>query len=495
MTEVGPEPPEPGQTGQELQGWRRLHPLSPLLRGGLAGLAIGAWLVSNQLDTWMGADSQIPDGAPLVWVALAAAVGLTAVVAGAWLSWRVSRFRIGATTLEVRTGLLLRQHRQVRYDRVQAVDIRRPLLARLAGLSEVHVQSAGSGADARLAYLPQLEARLVRDQLMRLAGQGDERDEREAGDAHSGEEQPTSAPEARNRGSVVRVPHTRLVQASLLRGATIGALVAAPLLVWSLATGRGGVVAVAGPGLLAFGGNAAQELVRQWNFHLRRDHEGIHITRGLTELKASSVPVHRIQAIAIRQPVLWRLPGWWRIEVNVAGVGHDSDEGDAVVLPVGTLEEVLATMAVLRPGGDLQTVAAGMAGTNGTGEDGRERGGEAGEAGASPARPAYVVAPPRAVWLSPLVRARHGYAVTPDALLVRGGRLRRSVEVVPHARIQSLRLRQGPLERRLGLATVEILTTPGPADPRIRHLGLSEATALVNAQVRRSSRARERVGR
>jgi putative membrane protein len=92
-----------------------------------------------------------------------------------------------------------------------------------------------------------------------------------------------------------------------------------------------------------------------------------------------------------------------------------------------------------------------------------------------------------------MVRSRHGYAVTPDALLVRSGRLRRSVEVVPHARTQSLRLRQGPLQRRLGLASVQLLTTPGPADPWVRHLDAREATALLNAQVSRSGRARERV--
>jgi putative membrane protein len=106
---------------------------------------------------------------------------------------------------------------------------------------------------------------------------------------------------------------------------------------------------------------------------------------------------------------------------------------------------------------------------------------------------AYVVAPERAAWLSPLVRTRHGYAVTPDALLVRGGRVRRFVDVVPHARIQSLRLRQGPVQRRLRLATVEILSTPGTAEPRVRHLSVGDASALLNEQVLRSSRARQPV--
>ena len=103
-------------------------------------------------------------------------------------------------------------------------------------------------------------------------------------------------------------------------------------------------------------------------------------------------------------------------------------------------------LTVLRPGADSAPVLAGMVGD---------------------ADAAYVVAPERAAWLSPLVRTRHGYALTPDALLVRGGRVRRFVDVVPHARIQSLRLRQGPVQRRLRLATVEILSTPGTAEPRV----------------------------
>jgi putative membrane protein len=500
------EPPAAAPAPVDAARWRRLHPLSPLLRGGLAVAAAGAWLVSNQVDAWLGADSQLPDGRPLLWLGLAAGLGLLALVAGSWLSWRVSRFRIGPSTLEVRTGLVLRQHRQVRYDRIQAVDLRRPLLARLAGLSEVHVQAAGSGRDARLSFLPHPEATEVRRTLMALAGRGDERDAlvaqasdgpaaaaglatAEARRTSAHREPGQEAPAARRPDgeTVARVPAERLVQAWLLRGRTLGLAVAVPVLLWGLATGRGGVVATVGPALLAIGGNAAKELVREWNFHLRRDTDGIHVTRGLTELTSSSVPVHRIQALALRQPLPWRLADWWRIEANVAGVGTEHGEDDSVLLPVGTRVEALSTLSVVRPAGDLPAVRGGLGGADGTARQHRPHADDpAGHA-------AYVTVPARAAWLSPLVRQRHGYAVTDTALVVRGGRLRRWVEVVPHARVQSLRLRQGPVERRLRLATVELLTTSGPARPRVCHLDLAEATRLLNEQVGRSGRARERV--
>jgi putative membrane protein len=91
-----------------------------------------------------------------------------------------------------------------------------------------------------------------------------------------------------------------------------------------------------------------------------------------------------------------------------------------------------------------------------------------------------------------MVRTRHGYALTPDAVLVRGGRARRFTHLVPHARIQSLRVRQGPLQRRLRLASVELLSTPGRARPQVSHLDQLEAEALLNGQVARSSVARRR---
>ena len=474
------------------EGWRRFHPLSPLLRGGIAMGAVAAYVVSNQFDTWFGADSQLPAGTPLQWIALATLAVVAAMVLLFWLSWRVSRFRIGASTLEVRTGLLFRQHREVRYDRIQAVDLRRPLLARLAGLSEVRVQAAGgSGSDARLAFLREREAHEVRARLMDLAGRSDERPAATAerapvdptGETAAGS--PAETPVGTPAGgavagpppvplaeTVVRVPAARLVQAALFSGRTLFLLAAVPTLLAGLALGRSGLVAVLGPAVLGVGGNAFRDLARQWNFALVRDGDGIHVRRGLTELKSSSVPVHRLQAVSVRQPAFWRLTDWWRIEVNVAGVGPGADNSDSVLLPVGTRAEAMRVLTVLRPGADSAPVLAGMVGD---------------------ADAAYVVAPARAAWLSPLVRTRHGYAVTPDALLVRGGRVRRFVDVVPHARIQSLRLRQGPVQRRLRLATVEILSTPGTAEPRVRHLSVGDASALLNEQVLRSSRARQPV--
>ena len=57
--------------------------------------------------------------------------------------------------MRVNTGFLFRQHRQARLDRVQAIDIVQPLLARIFGLAELKFEVADAGESAvRLAYLP-----------------------------------------------------------------------------------------------------------------------------------------------------------------------------------------------------------------------------------------------------------------------------------------------------------------------------------------------------
>ena len=87
-----------------------------------------------------------------------------------------------------------------------------------------------------------------------------------------------------------------------------------------------------------------------------------------------------------------------------------------------------------------------------------------------------------------------GYAVTPELLICRGGWLGRSVQLVPHARVQSLTLEQGPLERRLGLANVLVHSSVGAVTPAIRHLDVQVATALIDQEAQRSRIARAAEG-
>lgn len=80
------------------------------------------------------------------------------------------------------------------------------------------------------------------------------------------------------------------------------------------------------------------------------------------------------------------------------------------------------------------------------------------------------------------------YAVREYDLLVQAGVLFRRWSAVPHNRIQHVDTRQGPLERALGLARLQVFTAAGmSADGSIPGLAEAEAERLRDILSRRGS--------
>lgn len=71
-----------------------------------------------------------------------------------------------------------------------------------------------------------------------------------------------------------------------------------------------------------------------------------------------------------------------------------------------------------------------------------------------------------------------GYAERDDDLLVRKGILFRSLVVVPYGRMQYVDVSAGPLDRRLGIATVQLHTASAGTDATIPGLPPAEAERL-----------------
>ncbi len=94
-------------------------------------------------------------------------------------------------------------------------------------------------------------------------------------------------------------------------------------------------------------------------------------------------------------------------------------------------------------------------------------------------------ASPRRAWVvDPLQWRRRGVVATGRALFIRQGLLARELVVVPHEKTQSISITQGPLQRPLSLATIEIHSTNGSVHPVAKHLALEDAIALLDAQSR-----------
>lgn len=145
-------------SGGHQEGWQRLHPLSPVVRGGRATIAVAILL----LPIAFGLDS-VANAAPQL--------AITAIlVTGGFVSWLVTRWRLDGDDLQIETGLLRRQSLRFPLAQVQAIDVVRPGLARLFRVAELRLRLAGSsGGTARLAYVGEREVDPLRDQLLALA--------------------------------------------------------------------------------------------------------------------------------------------------------------------------------------------------------------------------------------------------------------------------------------------------------------------------------------
>jgi putative membrane protein len=87
-------------------------------------------------------------------------------------------------------------------------------------------------------------------------------------------------------------------------------------------------------------------------------------------------------------------------------------------------------------------------------------------------------APKRAAWLEPLSWWRTGWAVSGNVALIRGGTFSRDLVLVPLARMQGVLIRQGPFERRLRLASANLLTVAGPVSASLNVIDVDEARVL-----------------
>ena len=470
------------QTTDDLDGFVRVHPLTPFVRGGLVVLGVLGYIISQQVDRIVGAMTDLPDGGegsgpggdfPLLQIGIFV-VSVLGVILLALLSWWFTRYRVGEESLEMRRGAIFRSHRQVPYNRIQAVDLVRPLLARLTGLAEVRVESAGGGdSHVEIAYLRVAEAEEVRLRVLGLA-------EAATGSAPAGGETPEGedpavAPDrATPERHLLSVPADRLIASVLLSWDTIFLgvffVVAGVLAIFDLAPVIGGIL----PFVVLNVFRAVMRLTRWYGLTLGLRGETLTSKRGLTDTRTSSVPLHRVQALAIKQPVLWRRAGWWSLEVNVAGaqIGSASGEdSESVLVPVATTREVLDLLEVVTADPETTAEVASLV-------DGTPSG--------------FVGQPRRARWLHPFAWRRIGYLPGRRAAITRAGWIDHELQVVPWGRIQSLTVNQGFVARRLRLANVHFVSTVGPVSPCVRHLDGDDAERLRQLAARRSSHARRR---
>ncbi|MEU7054904.1 PH domain-containing protein [Streptomyces sp. NPDC046197] len=428
---------------------RRLHPVTPLRRAWAPVAVLAGWAVH---DPDQAREQLTRLTTTTVLIGLAVLVPAAAV--HGFLSWWFTHFAVTDTELRIRTGLLFRRTAHIRLERIQAVDVNQPLLARVAGVAKLRLDVIGTDKKDELAFLGQDEARALRAELLARAAGFAPETAQEVGEAPARE--------------LVRVPPRTLAVSLLLTGTTWGSLVAAlvvPPVLW-LATHSVWTVLAAGVPLLGTAGaSSAGRFVGEYDWTVSESPDGLRIDRGLLDRTHETVPPGRVQTVRIVEPLLWRRwgslrssragsgGGWVRVELDVAG------SSNSVLLPVAPRKVAESVVARVLPGVTV------------------------------PAASSVVRPPRRARWCAPVWWRGYGVVVTDAVFAVRHGLLRRRLALVPHAKVQSARLTQGPWKRLWGVADVHVDTGANKTvTARLRDAG--EAAELLRGQAERSRTGR-----
>ncbi|GAB4139597.1 MAG: hypothetical protein Fur0037_05980 [Planctomycetota bacterium] len=402
--------------------------------------------------------------------------------------------------LVTREGILSRRERRIPTNRIQDLGIESTLLRRFLGLAVVSVETAsGKGAEALLDSLGRGDAERLRSILMASRGGG-------RGSAAGG------APPA----MADRLVHRTDAGLLFVRGFTdlrLSALLLAVFAAWEIsdqlglsgrveslassllrwlagfspallvAIGTAVLLLVLGSSLAA---SAVANLVMFHGFVVTLRDQVLQRRYGLLTTRQKSLPLSRVQRVLVEQNWLRRLFGFAVVRADSAGSGMDDAReargGWDVVGPLVPVSAAFGIVSVLIPPvefGRMRPVSARVI----------PRVGILGSLGAAflsialtlsfgPAGLLALALIPLSFLAGWLYWRNLGYSVERSVLVLRSGVLGRYLTFVPSAKVQSVTLRAGPIERLLGLASITVRVAGG-SPSSLASLPRAEAEAIA----------------
>ncbi|GAA4524839.1 PH domain-containing protein [Brachybacterium paraconglomeratum] len=478
---------------------RRTHPITPLVTGWKIVVGVIAVLAAQNIAQLL---DEFTVQRALIGAGILLAAALIAI-AFSTLSWWFTTYAVDEEGVSLHSGMISRSREYAPRARIESVSVERPLLARLLGLAKVRVEVAGGGESyLDIEYIKSAAAEDLRRGILGIAErsapeQAAERtvDRAEGYEStglagtphpHPQHEEDAGAPgrleelltDGVTDGELIaQVPTERLVR-SLLRDigfligvvmSIVGVAVAVALAIWQDGINIAMFIALA-PAAIAVPKYIFGRIESGWGFVSRITGRGLRMRRGLANTRTDNIVSGRIQRIELRRPLLWRGPGWTAATATVAGIDDDSENGAENVLPVGTREELRATLGHL-------AVPLGTADDMAFIE----------QLLTAPAREIDGFRTRvRAYWIA---RRTEVTVLLPGALVKRGGVLTRHIEIVPRERIQQLSVDDGPLNRKLGVLDLQVgiagETVTMSNLPRTEVLGLHSVLSHDAATLRR----------
>ena len=525
--------------------WHRVSVITPLLEGWKIVTGVLAFVTAQNLDELVRAYRFISEhGFSLGGQVGYYLLGLIALIA-VWvvlglLSWWRRAYAVDADGVYLRSGILSRKLRTARLPRIQSVDVVHPLLGRIFGLGQLTVEVAG-GRDSRvvIGFLTTRELQTLRDRILDLAagqidlpgaasedgavhasGTGHDTGGIEdlASTAHpegltpeeaTGSEA-ASAPAPRTSqlrashfqehplysvdgatllGSLLRHPMTYTLLLAIVGTLVVGILI----IVTDSMTGSEALTIISSyiTMVIALATMVWNQFNSAWNFHAAATPSGIRMSYGLTAETSRTLPPGRVHGVGLTGPILWRRKDWWKVDVTVAGRDERPHDGQTreignLLLPVGSRDTALRALWLVVPDlgvPDPDTLLSQAL----TGRDDDGVGDPQAPAGS--VERGFVRISRRGRIFRPLTWRRAAVILTDTCVIIRHGRWRRRVAVFPYERIQSLRVRQGPLARRRSLAALRLDMVAQEVSASITNLDVADVKEL---EARISERALRR---
>ena len=515
--------------------WHRVSLVTPVLEGWKIVTGVLAFVTVQNLDDLVRAYRFISEhdfslGGQIGYYLLGLAALIALWVVLGLLSWWRRAYAVDADGVYLRSGILSRKLRTARLPRIQSVDVVHPLLGRIFGLGQLTVEVAG-GRDSRvvIGFLTTRELQTLRDRILDLAaGQIDlpgaasedgavhasgtghdtagiedlastahpegltpeEATGSEAASApaprtsqlrasHFQEHPLYSVDSATLLGSLLRHPMTYTLLLAIVGTLVVGILI----IVTDSMTGSEALTIISSyiTMVIALATMVWNQFNSAWNFHAAATPSGIRMSYGLTAETSRTLPPGRVHGVGLTGPILWRRKDWWKVDVTVAGRDERPHDGQTreignLLLPVGSRDTALRALWLVVP--DLgvsdpdRLLAQALTGRDddGVGDP---------QAPAGSAERGFVRISRRGRLFRPLTWRRAAIALTDTCVIIRHGRWRRRVAVFPYERIQSLRVRQGPLARRRNLAALRLDMVAQEVSASITNLDAADAKALA----------------
>ena len=515
--------------------WHRVSLVTPVLEGWKIVTGVLAFVTVQNLDDLVRAYRFISEhdfslGGQIGYYLLGLAALIALWVVLGLLSWWRRAYAVDADGVYLRSGILSRKLRTARLPRIQSVDVVHPLLGRIFGLGQLTVEVAG-GRNSRvvIGFLTTSELQTLRDRILDLAagqidlpgaasedgavhasGTGHDTGGIEdlASTAHpegltpeeaTGSEA-ASAPAPRTSqlrashfqehplysvdsatllGSLLRHPMTYTLLLAIVGTLVVGILI----IVTDSMTGSEALTIISSyiTMVIALATMVWNQFNSAWNFHAAATPSGIRMSYGLTAETSRTLPPGRVHGVGLTGPILWRRKDWWKVDVTVAGRDERPHDGQTreignLLLPVGSRDTALRALWLVVP--DLgvsdpdRLLAQALTGRDddGVGDP---------QAPAGSAERGFVRISRRGRIFRPLTWRRAAVILTDTCVIIRHGRWRRRVAVFPYERIQSLRVRQGPLARRRSLASLRLDMVAQEVPASITNLDAADAKALA----------------